>query len=141
MKIFEKPIAYYSVPLPEEDRTRVECLAKLAVAYGSLQEWEKAKNLLEFVIRTGYAQGHDFAQMIDFLTELLFVLKMGGYVYEDKKWQAVQHLLQRKQYGIPIDDGRILELVEFVDDEVINILIDQRGYETIASERILAVAA
>ena len=90
-----------------------------------MQEWEKAKNLLEFVIRTGYAQGYDFAQMIDFLTELLFVLKMGGYVSEDKKWQVVQHLLQWKQYGIPIDDGRILELVEFLDDEVINILIDQ----------------
>ncbi|KAK2686602.1 hypothetical protein QWA68_014683 [Fusarium oxysporum] len=37
---------------------------------------------------------------------------MGGYVSEDKKWQVVQHLLQWKQYGIPIDDGRILELVE-----------------------------
>jgi hypothetical protein len=71
-------------------------LSKLAFAYGSLQEWEKAKNVLELMIRTGYAQGYDFAQTIGFLTKLLFVLKMGAYIYEDKRWQAVLHLLQRK---------------------------------------------
>ncbi|KAF4448395.1 hypothetical protein F53441_8203 [Fusarium austroafricanum] len=89
VEIFEKSIAYYNTTLTETDSTRVECLAELAVAYGSFQQWPKAKGLLEFVIRAGYANCYDFSQVIGFLTELIFVLKMGGFVYEDRKWQAV----------------------------------------------------
>jgi hypothetical protein len=104
VEIFQEALDSYSLILTQENRTRVECSIELAAAYTSLDEWKKAKDFLEYAVRTGYAEGYYLQWLIDLLNELRFVLKLGGYKHDELKWRTLQDILQKKQIAVPIKD-------------------------------------
>ncbi|KAF9768561.1 hypothetical protein IL306_014160 [Fusarium sp. DS 682] len=142
VETFHKAVDSYSLILPEDDPTRVQCSTELAGAYTSLDQWDKSKELLEYAVRTRYRDGYDLQQLIDLLTELRFVLKLGGYQEDEWKWRTVQNILQAKQSRIPIKDELIIYTLEWLNSEAVSILIDQEDdLDRIGNERTLTAAA
>ncbi|KAF5632292.1 het-domain protein [Fusarium tjaetaba] len=126
--LFHKAVEGYDYHLAKNDAKRIECLAAMAVAYGSLQRWDEAKGVWESIIRVCYASSDCFTQTTDFLDNLLPILDKDEKDYDGKRWQAVRDAINAKRSQTPIQEDRIPDLVEYLDSQVMNILVDQQDH-------------
>ncbi|KAF5715002.1 het-domain-containing protein [Fusarium mundagurra] len=141
INLFRKAVKCYDYHLAADDRNKIECLAATAVAYGSLGQWPEAKGIWEFIIGACYSSSDFFTQATDFLDRLIPVIRQDENDYDGKKWQAVRDAPKAKRSQAPLPEDQFLHLIEYLDSEVMNILVDQQDPWPVPMEKTLIAAA
>ncbi|KAG5813341.1 hypothetical protein H9Q74_012760 [Fusarium xylarioides] len=138
--LFHEAVEGYDYHLAKDDAKRIECLAGMAVAYGSLQKWHEAKGIWESIIGACYASSDRFTQTTDFLDHLLPILQKDEKDYDGKNWQAVCDAINAKRSKTRLQEDRIPDLVEYLDSQVMNILTDQQDHWPVTTRQMYIAA-
>ncbi|KAF5566803.1 het-domain-containing protein [Fusarium napiforme] len=126
IELLHKAVEGYNHYLATDDTSRIECLVAMAVAYGSLQRWHEAKGIWESIIRACYASSDLFTQTTDYLDHLLHITQQDENDYNGKTWKAFHDAINAKRSQTPLQEDRIPDLIEYLDSQVMNILIYQQ---------------